>query len=113
MVIMTEDKILKMAPGREMNIIVAKEVMGHEVACDEFVGDTERFLDGDGNSVWSNLTAYSEDVSAAQAVINKAVEMGVSDAGTWWDFGAGQYRPAEAVCKKALIEKAKGRMNRS
>jgi hypothetical protein len=102
---MTKDKILEMKPGRELNIMVAKEVMGHEVVVDELMGDTERFTDGAGDSVWSDLTPYSEDVGAAEAVVNKAIALGFSDAGTWWDFGSGSYQRAEAVCKKAILEK--------
>ncbi len=101
---MAEDKILNMKPGRELNLMVAKEVMGHEVAVDEVMGDTERFLDSEGDSIWSELTPYSEDVAAAEAVINKAVKLGFKDVKTWWDFGSGSYQPAEAVCKKALLE---------
>ncbi len=102
---MTENQILEMKPGRELNMMVAKELMGHEVAADEIIGDTERFLDPSGDSIWSELTPYSEDTGAAEAVINKAAELGFTDVGTWWEFGAGSYKPAEAVCKKALLEK--------
>lgn len=106
---MTKDKILEMKPGRELNIMVAKEVMGHEVAVDENIGDTERFIDESGDSIWSDLTPYSEDVGAAEAVVNRAVELGFSNAGTWWDFGSGSYQRAEAVCKKAVLEIRKKR----
>ncbi len=101
---MTEEKILNMKPGRELNMMVAKEVMGHQVVVDEILGDTERFLDATGDSIWSELTPYSEDDGAAEAVIEKAVGLGFKDAGTWKEFGAGSYMPAEAVCKKALLE---------
>ena len=101
---MTEDKILNMKPGRELNLMVAKEVMGHEVVADEIMGDTERFLDTTGDSIWSELTPYAEDVGAAEAVINKAVALGFKDADTWKNFGSGSYTPAEAICKKALLE---------
>ena len=103
--IMDQDRILKMEPGRELNILVAREVMGHEVVCDEVMGDTERFVDASGDSIWSELTPYSEDTSIAEAVINRAVKLGFTDVKTWWDFGSGSYEPAEAVCKKALLEK--------
>jgi hypothetical protein len=101
----TREKILKMEPGRELNMMVAKEVMGHDVVADEVMGDTERFVDGEGNSIWGELTPYSEDTGVAEAVINRAIKLGFTDAGTWWDFGSGSYQPAEAVCKKALLEK--------
>lgn len=101
---MTKDKILKMAPGKELNVLVARKVMGHEVVVDAVMGDTERFVDNAGNSIWCELTPYSENIEIAEAVINKAVTLGFSDAGTWWEFGDGRYQPAEAVCKKALIE---------
>ena len=101
---MAKDKILKMEPGRELNIMVAREIMGHQVVADEVMGDTERFVASAGDSIWSELMPYSEDKAAAEAVINKAVELGFTDAGTWWEFGSGSYQPAEAVCKKALLE---------
>ncbi len=102
--VIARDKILKMAPGRELNMMVAREVIGHEVVADDILGDTERFIDAAGNSIWGELTPYSEDDEIAEAVINKAVKLGFTDVETWWDFGEGRYLPAEAVCKKALLE---------
>ncbi len=108
---MTKEDILKMEPGRELNMLVAREVMGHEVVADDVMGDTERFVDAAGESIWSELTPYSEDVAVAEAVINQAVKLGFKDVKTWWDFGSGSYQPAEAVCKKALLEKMAREMN--
>ena len=101
------ENILKMTPGRELNRMVAEEVMGHEVIMDEVLGDSERFVDGAGASIWGNLTPYSEDIDIAEAVINKAAKLGFTDVKTWWNFGSGSYQPAEAVCKKALLNKMK------
>ena len=101
---MTKDAILKMEPGRELNMLVAKVVMDHEVVADAVIGDTERFVDAAGESIWSELTPYSEDIDIAEAVINQAVKLGFKDVKNWWNFGAGSYQPAEAVCKKALLE---------
>ena len=50
-----------MIPGRELNIIVARHVMGHEVVSDEVFCDMERLVDEDGNSVWDEQKPYSED----------------------------------------------------
>lgn len=107
---MTKDKILTMKPGRELNMLVAREIMGHEVVSDEVMGDTERFVDASGDSIWAELTPYSEDVEIVESVINRAIKLGFADAGTWWDFGSGRYQPAEAVCKKALLEKMISKM---
>ena len=101
---MIQEEILRMKPGRELSMMVAREVMGNKVVADEFVGDTERFVGAAGDSIWSELTPYSEDVGAAEAVINKAAALGFNDAETWRDFGSGRYKPAEAICKKALLE---------
>ena len=92
-------------------MLVAKEVMGHEVVSDQVLGDTERFVDAAGSSIWSELTPYSEDVGAAEAVINKAVKLGFTDVKTWRDFGSGSYTPAEAICKKALLKIMSGDTN--
>ena len=101
---MTQEEILTMEPGRELNIEVAKEVMEHVVASDGMLGYLERLIDpGDGGSVWSSLQPYSEDISVAELVVDKMIERGYDDAIYWADFGDGVYTEAEAICKAALL----------
>lgn len=99
------EKVLTMNPGRELNILVAKYVMGNEVISDEMFEDMERLVDTNGDSVWANLQPYSEDLTAAQMVVTIMIESGHGDALSWQNFGNGKYTPAEAICKRALIEK--------
>ena len=98
----SREKILAMKPGRELNIIVAKYVLGHDVVTDKFLGEVERLEDSDG-SIWSILLGYSEDNEAAQNVVCAMMDKGFLDAPKWDQFGDGAYTPAESICKKALL----------
>ena len=98
----SREKILAMKPGRELNIIVAKYVLGHDVVTDKFLGEAER-LEGSDGSIWSILLGYSEDNEAAQNVVCAMMDKGFLDAPKWDQFGDGAYTPAEAICKKALL----------
>ena len=100
---MTREEILAMKPGRELNMEVAKRVFNREVVCDSTMGDSERFVDDCGESVWSNLMPYSEDISTAEDVVGHMMKLGYNDAATWKDYGGGAYTPAEAICKRALL----------
>jgi len=100
---MTEEEILAMKPGRELNIKVAEDVMGHEVTVDEIFGDVERHIDKEGRSVYGPLMPYSEDISAAQVVRDKMIDLGHGDAIFWEGYGNGLYMQAEAICKVALL----------
>ena len=100
---MAKEEILAMKPGRELNIKVAKDVMGHEVIADEILGDVERYIDIEGRSVYSPLSSYSNDISSAQLVVEKMIDLGHGDAIFWEHYGNGIYTPAEAICKVALL----------
>jgi len=100
---MTQEEILAMNPGAELNAKVAEEVIGHAVARDETFGYTERLIDKDNSSVWDKLLHYSEDISAAELVVGKMIELGHDDAIYWADFGDGIYTEPEAICKAALL----------
>ena len=102
---MTEkkEKILSMQPGRELNMEVAKYVMGLVVTKDEIFGYMERQLSGEGSSIWGPLGDYSEDASIARLVVNKMIAKGYTAAEHWADFGGGKYTEAEAICKAALL----------
>ena len=99
----TENDIRSLKPGRDMNVLVARYVLEHEVVSDETFNDMERLIDESGSSVWSGLRSYSEDISAAEIVVETMVEWGVTGALLWRDYGDGIFQPAEAICKKALI----------
>jgi hypothetical protein len=100
---MTENEILAMKPGLELNIKVAKEVMRHRVIKDEHLGYMERFKSNrDKSTVFGLVQPYSEDASIAAQVIEKMVEKGYADATSWADFGSGKYTEAEAISKAAL-----------
>ncbi|MDD5093244.1 MAG: hypothetical protein PHV74_02550 [Dehalococcoidia bacterium] len=100
---LNREEILAMRPGRELNIVVAKIVMGHEVISDKLFNDMERFTDNEGDSVWGVLQHYSEDIAAATTVVTLMMERGYLDAGIWDRYGKGAFTPAEAICKRALL----------
>ena len=99
---MTQEEILGMKPGEELNAKVAEKVIGQTVIKDETIGYMIRFVD-DRGSVWGAVKPYSEDMSAAEAVIEKMLALGFEDAVHWADFGDGKYSEPEAICKAALI----------
>ena len=98
----SRQEILAMKPGRELNIVVAKYVLGHDVVADKSLGELERLEDSD-SSIWSIPLCYSEDYEAAQNVVCAMMDMGYLDAPKWDQFGDGAYTPAEAICKQALL----------
>ena len=98
----SREEILAMQPGRELNIIVAKYVLGHEVVTDKALGELER-LESDDGSIWDIPLCYSEDNEAAQKVVCAMMDRGYLDAPKWDQFGDGAYTPAEAICKQALL----------
>jgi hypothetical protein len=113
---MTQEEILAMRPGSELNIKVAEEIMGHTVTQDKVFGSMERTIYSkpkepgygwcspkEGDSIWGPLQSYSEDISVAKLVIDRMIEMGHKDAIHWNDFGGGKYTEAEAICKSALL----------
>ena len=100
---MTREEILAMKPGRKLNIAVAEQVMKHEVAADKTFGDMERLVAEDNISTWDTLQPYSEDMAAAQLVIERMTRLGYSDAVSWDQYGDGAYARAEAICRRALL----------
>jgi len=99
---MTKEEILAMKPGEELNAKVAECVMGYEVMKDATFGHMERLIHEDG-SVWALPEPYSEDMSAAELVLARAVELGLGDAICLDDFADGRCTEAEAICKAALL----------
>jgi hypothetical protein len=107
---MTEKEILEMKPGPELNIKVARDVMGHRVIKDETLGYMERFkISKDKSTVFGLVQPYSEDASIAAQVIDIMIEKGYEETSSWADFGGGVYTEAEAICKAALIAQLKKR----
>jgi hypothetical protein len=102
---MTQEEILAMKPGRELNSKVAEEIIGHLVVQDALLGDLEGLLDEDGSHNWNNLQPYSEDIEAADLVVDTMIRLGFEDAVCWADFGDGAFTEAEAICKAALLAK--------
>jgi len=88
---------MTMKSGKELNVRVAEEIMGHDVVMDEIFGNLERYIDEDGNSVYCSLRPYSEDILAAKIAVNKMIELGYGEAVFWKD----DTRP-EVICKAAL-----------
>ena len=100
---MTKEEILAMKPGKELNIKVAEEVMGHEIIVDEIFGEMERRDEEDGGSLYGPVRPYSEDISMAQLVVDRMIILGHIEALSWEHYGGGIYTPAEAICKAALL----------
>ncbi|MDD5702900.1 MAG: hypothetical protein PHU23_12720 [Dehalococcoidales bacterium] len=118
---MTKEEILAMRPGSELNMKVAEIIMGHTIINDEIFGYMERVINlnstecgstccgsKEGDSVWSAVKPYSEDISAAEQVVEKMTELGYKDAVYWADFGNGKYTEPEAICKAALLSRLEG-----
>lgn len=108
---MDRDQVLTMTPGEGLNLLIAEKIMGHVTTRDDLMGLMERMIDpADGGSVWVPLTAYCEDTDSAEAVVERMLGKGHSDAIYWSEFGGGRYTEAEAICKAALlaIEEAPG-----
>lgn len=105
---MTQEEILSMKPGADLNAKVAEEILGLAVVSDQFFGYMERWIDKEGHTVWGLLKPYSEDVTAAELVVDKMVGLGYEDAIYWADFGNGIYGEAEAICKAALLAVSEG-----
>lgn len=100
------EAVLALSPGRELDILVAKYVMGHEVVSDTIMGEVEGITDvEDGGTIWSSVQQYSEDMEAAQKVVDRMMEEGYLDALSWHTYGNGKYTYAEAICKRAFIRK--------
>jgi len=102
---MTQDEILAMKPGRELNSVVAQEIIGHIVVRDAMLGDLEGVPDEDGSHIWGVLQPYSEDIEAADAVVDTMIRLGFEDAVCWADFGDGAFTEPEAICKASLLAK--------
>ncbi len=100
---MTKEEIVSMKPGRELNKAVAQFVMGHTVIVDEIFGEIERSSTSDDSSKYASLQSYSEDMSAAQLVIDRMISTGHQEAALWKNYGNGIYTQAEAICKAALL----------
>lgn len=101
---MNREQILSLPPGEGLSLLVAEKVMGNVTTSDDLMGLMERLIDpADGGSVWAPLTAYSEDADAAEAVVERMLGKGHSDAIYWSEFGGGRYTEAEAICKAAML----------
>jgi len=100
---MTKEEILAMKPRSKLNIAVAEVVMKHKVVVDEIFGAMERQIANDGSSTYTNLQPYSEDMPAAQLVVDRMITLGHGDAVLWEHYGSGIYTQAEAICKVALL----------
>jgi len=100
---MTEQEIMLMKPGIELNKAVAREVMGNLVIKDEILGNMERFIDINGGFVWGALQPYSEDSSLTEIIIDKLSEQGHEDIKDLINSENGEFTDAEAICKAALL----------
>ena len=98
----TKEEILALCPGEELNAVVAERMMGNAVVEDTTFGQMERVV-GDGGSIWGPVEPYSEDMAAAETVVNVMIGRGCEDAIYWADFGNGRFTEPEAICKAALL----------
>jgi hypothetical protein len=93
-----QKKIDQLQPGEELNILIAREVMGMKVVLDDTFGLMEMVITDKGENVYVTLRAYSEDLSSAQRVIARMIELDYDDETAYWQ---GEERP-EIICKAAL-----------
>jgi len=103
------EAVLALSPGRELNILVAKYVMGHNVVSDALLGELEGMKSVKGSIVWDSVQPYSEDIQTAELVVDKMMDEGHLDALSWHEYGNGRYTPPEAICKRAFIRKVFGK----
>lgn len=95
---MDEAQINGMSPGKELNALVAQEIMGINVVDDEIFGSMEVHHTDQGEHVYKKLLAYSEDLSSAKKVISKMIKLGFETEAAYWKADD---RP-EIICKAAL-----------
>jgi hypothetical protein len=89
---MTQEEILAMPPGIELNMKVAEEVIGYVISKDNTFGYMKRTLypetknpacgccsPKEGDSVWGLVQPFSEDISAAELVVDRMIEIGYDD----------------------------------
>jgi hypothetical protein len=113
---MNKEEVLAMKAGKELNIMVAEDLMGCKVTQDEFIGDLQR----GSNDVWEPLQAFSEDHSIAEQVLDKlkhdySTRIEFNDGTEHWEaefkdletglsYGTvSSPDAAEAICKAALL----------
>ncbi|PIU56245.1 MAG: hypothetical protein COS88_03075 [Chloroflexi bacterium CG07_land_8_20_14_0_80_51_10] len=113
---MTEDEILAMEVGRDLNIRVAENVEGCKFVRDEIFGDIQIY----DNGMWIALQPYSEDKSAALSLLERleehyGVKVDINSFEGRWEAnlrkgGINYYYPdlrassfPEAICKAALL----------
>lgn len=96
--VMDNWQIDQLQPGEELNILVAREVMGTKVVLDDTFGLMEMVITDKGENVYVTLRAYSEELSSARRVISRMIEMDYDDETAYWQ---GEERP-EIICKAAL-----------
>lgn len=95
---MDESQIDEMKAGKELNALVAKEIMGTKVVLDAIFGLMEVHLADNGEHVYNILQAYSEDLAAAKRVVAKMVKLGFETETAYWKSDD---RP-DIICKAAL-----------
>ena len=98
----TQEDISAIGSGRELDILVAYYVMGHDVVTDDMFGDVERLTDLDGSSVWVPLVSYSSDVEVSNQVIERLTQLECDIAPLMGNKTDGKDRLAEITCRKAL-----------
>ena len=95
---MNEKQINEMQPGEELNVLVAKEIMGVKVVHDPIFGLVEIHLTDKGSPVYNTLQRYSEDIHAARQALSRMIQLGFETETAYWEIDD---RP-EIICKAAL-----------
>lgn len=95
---MDSDHISEIPIGQELNTLVATEIMGNRVVQDEIFGLVEIQTGDKEASVVNRLKPYSEDISAAQLVIAKMIDLSFDKEVAYWEA---EDRP-EVICRAAL-----------
>lgn len=84
--------------GPCLDRLVATEIMGNSVVCDEILGVLEMHTNTNGSNVYYPLRNYSENIQFARLVIAKMVRMAYNDEAAYWHT---EDRP-DVICKAAL-----------
>ena len=119
---LTREEILSLLPGRELDALIAKHVMGLDMVEDQLPQLPRYYLTDYEKTIHRDVPLYSSDISAAWEVVthlkSKYWYFMLSDENEGWEasFYWDPHRPAyealsaeapQAICKAALLASLK------
>jgi hypothetical protein len=92
------DQINNTVPGKNLDKLVATEVMKNNLINDEVFGILEMYKNNYGENIYIPLRSYSKELTYAKLIITKMCENGYNAEASYWK---NEKRP-EIICKAAL-----------